>query len=224
MDAPDVYAPPVAEVAQPGVAAQISPAGELVGEYMVKRLDRAGRGEMWTLLVYPDRLDFTAPDGVSFPISASTFGERLVAAPTGQIVILTLRLEKMMFELSEFNADAFRRDLGAHLQRWGDEFARFETKHAIWIGLGLGALWFFIGGLIVGVLAAANLIAGIGRLLGAGRWLFLLAAARALALIVAVALDILVFGVSWWLAIAALFFMLGVTMSVRRFRFFGLAR
>ena len=62
--------------------------------------------------------------------------------------------------------------------------------------------------------------AGVGRWIRPGRWLFSLAALRAIALIVAVGFDVFVLGVAPWLAILALFFMLGALMSIRRFGFF----
>lgn len=46
--------------------------------------------------------------------------------------------------------------------------------------------------------------AGVGRWIRPGRWLFLLAALRAIALIVAVGFDVFVLGVAPWLAILAL--------------------
>lgn len=64
-------------------------------------------------------------------------------------------------------------------------------------------------------------VAGIGRLIRAGRWLFLLAVLRSVAVMAALAVDVLVLGAQWWFGILALVFAMGAVTSLRRFAFFG---
>lgn len=214
------YASPVEEtVAADPVGTTSLPSGEPIAQFSTERAGKGGG--TWMLLVYPDRLVATSLDGEACVALRSALGEQVVIAPMGREAILTLRAEKVTLKLSGDDVESLRRVLGEDLQKWALQLSLHETRRSLWWGLGLCALWFLgDGGLFLGALAAAYLLAGIGRLIRGGRWLFLLRGLRAVALIVVVALDVFVFDGPWLYGLLAPLFLLGANMSFRRFAFF----
>lgn len=217
-DSPNVYAPPVSETTRGRpTSPPAAPHGAPLAEYAVERLPKQ---DPWTLLLYPAQVVFTDLQGETHTIPRSELGARVGVVPTGRDAMLVVHAPKLTLKMPAFSVQEFRRLLGPDLQRWAQGSSSRETKHAPWIVLAMGALWVSSGGLVVAVLALAFLIAAIGRLIRAGRWLFLLAVLRSVAVFAALAVDVLVLDAPWWLGIIAIAFAMGAVTSLRRFAFF----
>lgn len=179
--------------------------------------------EPWRILVFSHSVSFDPYDDNSrIVVRHEDLATRIGPFPAGQgQLLLTLLTEKITLRLNITAASALRRNLGPHLAQWGTALAMRETKTALLVGAGFSVAAYVMGSPFLTVLAVAYLVAGIGRMIRGGRWLFLLAALRALALVIIVALEIILLGTPWWTGFVAVFFLLGASMQFRRFVFFG---